>query len=416
MPTADLSRSYRRGLRRCAALASAATLTAMTATLATSSPPAQAALSHHGGATTPDTTLSISRLYAVSADSASDAWAVGDPPSASGSGPLTLRWNGTAWKAVKSLAPSGALATGLSAVSAVSGTDAWATGSYENSSAAIEPLTMHWNGTAWKAVKTPVPSGATSPNLFGVSTVSATDAWAVGDYTNSSGVQESLILRWNGTVWKQVKSPVPSGATFPTLRAVSAVSATDAWAAGDCANCGNQPLILHWNGTAWKTVPSPAPSGSQDTAVNGVSAVSASDAWVAGWYENSSGANVPLTMHWTGTTWKQVASPAPSGATGTYPQGVSADSATDAWAAGYYTNSSGVFEPLTMHWTGTTWKQVASHAPSGAGNTYLFGVSAVSATDAWAAGAYYTSSGSVETLIMQWNGTAWKKVTSPNGT
>jgi hypothetical protein len=29
----------------------------------------------------------------------------------------------------------------------------------------------------------------------------------VGSYTNSSGVQESLTLHWNGTAWKKVTSP-----------------------------------------------------------------------------------------------------------------------------------------------------------------------------------------------------------------
>jgi len=32
-----------------------------------------------------------------------------------------------------------------------------------------------------------------------VSAVSATDAWAAGYYTNSSDVAQTLILHWNGT-------------------------------------------------------------------------------------------------------------------------------------------------------------------------------------------------------------------------
>ena len=155
MPIADVSRSYRRGLRRCTVLASTATLTAMTATLATGSPPAQAALSHHGGATTPETTSSNSTLSAVSAVSASDAWAVGDCASCSGHKPLILHWNGTAWKQVASPAPSGAQGTNLQGVSAVSRTDASAAGYYTNGSGATETLIMQWNGTAWKKVTSP---------------------------------------------------------------------------------------------------------------------------------------------------------------------------------------------------------------------------------------------------------------------
>jgi len=65
-----------------------------------------------------------------------------------------------------------------------------------------------------------------------VSAVSATDAWAAGYYTKSTGVAEPLILHWNGTAWKKVTTPAPSGGRYNSLYGVSAVSATDAWAAG----------------------------------------------------------------------------------------------------------------------------------------------------------------------------------------
>jgi membrane-anchored protein YejM (alkaline phosphatase superfamily) len=145
-----------------------------------------------------------------------------------------------------------------------------------------------------------------------------------------------------------------------------------------------------------------------------VSADSATDAWAAGQYYNSSGVTVPLILHWDGTAWKKAASPA-GGARGHYLYGVSGDSAADAWAAGQKTNSSGVTVPLILHWDGTAWKKAASPAPSGAHSTSLYGVSADSAADAWAAGAYTSSSGVGEPLILHWNGTAWKKVKSPNG-
>ena len=94
---------------------------------------------------------------------------------------------------------------------------------------------------------------------------------------------------------------------------------------------------------------------------------------------------------------------------------MSADSATDAWATGYDENSSGVSVPLILHWKDKAWKQAASPAPSGAESSNLDGVSADSATDAWAVGSYVNSSGTRESLTLHWTGTAWKKVTSPNG-
>jgi hypothetical protein len=46
---------------------------------------------------------------------------------------------------------------------------------------------------------------------------------------------------------------------------------------------------------------------------------------------------------------------------------------------------------------------------------YLNAVTATSPTSAWAVGEYYIRRGTAaRTLILRWDGTAWKRVTSPN--
>ena len=64
-----------------------------------------------------------------------------------------------------------------------------------------------------------------SGGLSGVAATSASNAWAVG----STGSPKALILRWNGTAWKQVPSPAPAGSR---LSGVAATSASNAWAVG----------------------------------------------------------------------------------------------------------------------------------------------------------------------------------------
>jgi hypothetical protein len=200
------------------------------------------------------------------------------------------------------------------------------------------------------------------------------------------------------------------------LYGVSADSATDAWAVGDYGNPttrAGETLVLHWNGTSWSKVASPNPGGTSvgdDTELYGVSTDSATDAWAVGYYQNpNTGAEETLVLHWNGARWSKVASPNPGGTAGNSLSGVSADSATDAWAVGLYGNTTtGATETLVLHWNGTSWSKVASPNPGGTTSSsdvnYLSGVSADSATDAWAVGDYTGG-----TLVVHWNGTNWSK-------
>jgi hypothetical protein len=300
----------------------------------------------------------------------------------------------------------------LTGISAVSATDAWAVGYSCSNAQCSEPdlayktLTEHWNGTAWSTVAS--PNLGPSDQLTGVSAVSATDAWAVG--TASSG--QTLILRWNGTKWST--TPAPQTSTGYDLNGVTAISATDAWAVGDYSNGIPDTLTLHWNGTKWSVVASPSPS-TINNLLYGVSAASASDAWVVG--RDIPSASSPfstLTEHWNGTAWSVVASPSPGAASNAL-FGVSTLTPTDAWAVGEsLATSPGVLRTVVLRWNGKAWTQVASPDP-GSSFSVLDGVSAVSASDAWAVGNYSSNKGiTSSTLILRWNGTDWTKVPSPS--
>ena len=91
--------------------------------------------------------------------------------------------------------------------------------------------------------------------------LSASNAWAVGEYFDGS-IDKTLIVHWDGSAWTQVPSPNVSGATQNVLKAVRGSSATNVWAVGYFVNSNNadKTLTLHWNGTSWKQVASPDPS------------------------------------------------------------------------------------------------------------------------------------------------------------
>jgi len=298
----------------------------------------------------------------------------------------------------------------LTDVAVLSPGNAWAVGSDAGNSPGGQTLIEHWNGSAWALVTSPDPANGGN-FLTAVRAVSATSIWAVGE-DFPGGLEKTLILHWNGTSWKQVASPSP-GSTTNELRGISVVSANDVWAVGYVSNDGvhDRTLILHWNGTQWTRVASPDPGGSDD--LNAVAAASRGEAWAVGAFGSSRfAATRVLALHWNGTSWKQVAAPSPTRSRSEL-RGVSLTSPGDAWAAGDTSNGSGQ-QTLILHWNGAKWTRVPSPDPGGpAIPNFLTGVTATSAGNAWAVGAY---SNGVENkaFIVRWNGTRWARMTSPS--
>ena len=105
------------------------------------------------------------------------------------------------------------------------------------------------------------PAAAFRGGLFnGVSSVSATSAWAVG-LIAPGRTQYTLTASWNGTRWTRVPSPSPGGRdAVSELTGVSAVPAAGAWAVGAYGTgLDDRTLILRWTGGRWSQVPSPNP-------------------------------------------------------------------------------------------------------------------------------------------------------------
>jgi hypothetical protein len=307
------------------------------------------------------------------------------------------------WNVVSS--PNGSNGSGLGGVATISAKDVWAVGGSGSQTSGGQTLIEHWNGTSWSVVTSSNP-GSMYDILNGVTAVSATNVWAVGYYVNTTGVTQTLIEHWNGTSWSVVTSPSPAPSNNE-LFSIAAVSAKDIWTVGfTSTNTADHTLIEHWNGTSWSVVTSPNPGSSSDH-LAGVAAVSSKDVWAVG---DSNTFGKTLVEHWNGVSWSVVTSPNP-GSGGVFTS-VAAVSASNVWAAGYHTSTSGTILTLVEHWNGTSWQVVKS--PNFGKHPSFWAITAVSATDVWAVGSYGTSTEFDVTLTEQWNGTQWSIVTSPS--
>lgn len=336
--------------------------------------------------TDPGGTTRNNALVGVAATSASNAWAVGYYANGTTDQTLIERWNGKNWKTQKSPHPSGTDEyNDLSGVAATSAKNAWAVGYYYIGTA-DQTLITRWNGKTWKTQKSPDPGGASNENsLAGVTATSPKNAWAVGNYYDGTAYQ-TLIARWNGKAWKTQKSPNPGGSSDENdLLDVAATSPENAWAVGDYYNGTiDQRVIERWNGKTWKTQKSPNPGASGDgTAFLGVTATSAKNAWAVGYYANGT-ADQTLIEHWNGKTWKTQRSPNPGGAShDNVLLSVVATSPTNAWAVGFYSTGS-AYKAVIEHWNGKTWK--TQKAPKTDLDNTLFAVTATASNNAWAVG------------------------------
>jgi hypothetical protein len=254
--------------------------------------------------------------------------------------------------------------------------------------------------------------------LYGVAARSASNAWAVGSTAASTGHDRPILAHWNGTAWKTVSSTA-----LPSRGALYGVATFrgGAWAVGQAGVLvhGGVPrhLLVRLKGTTARRVPVPGPA---DGTLAGVAATSATNAWAVG-VTTRPGADTPLILRWNGTAWK--VSPLPStvghgaftGVAATSRsnaerlEGVAATSASNAWAVG----STGSSRTVILHWNGRAWKRVPSPNPSHsqAGRDFLAAVSAKSADNAWAVGTTADAG-----LAVHWNGHSWKQVaTAPGG-
>ncbi|HTT63428.1 MAG TPA: hypothetical protein VMG35_16345 [Bryobacteraceae bacterium] len=302
--------------------------------------------------------------------------------------------------------------SGLYAVSASSPSDVWAVGQ----------SAIHFDGASWTAFPMPMIKGNNTSSLGGVVDISPTEAWAVGTVNIGLAHPGQVIERWDGTQWSVFPGPSFAAGDQPSLNAMTAISANDIWAAGSLLNDGGQRLNLlfeHWDGSSWTPTARPA-----NGFLFGVSADATNDVWAVGFSGAENDDSRTLVMHYDGISWKTVASPSVGNGANQL-NGVVALAPDNVWAVGFSTPVAPPKEAPTLtlieHWDGAGWTVVPS--PNvGPKSIYqsnrLLGITAVSASDIWAFGSFFLANGSEnqKTLLLHWDGNVWSIEPSPNPT
>lgn len=253
-------------------------------------------------------------LAAVSAASASDAWAVGDYYTAAN--------------------PKGGNI--LYGISALSDTDAWAVGVQLDANGGTHPLTEHWDGTSWTVVPAVDPNGGGNA-LYALDAVSSGSVYAVGQ-TGAAFPSQALVEHWNGSGWSQLASPADAAESLTTLGVTGSDAALTLVGDRESDTAPYTTEAATGAPSRLSLVTSPN-NGAGENDLFGVTTASDGTIYAAGWYADpSSGNYFSLIEHETGGVWSIDSSPNPGTGSNGF-AGITAIPGGGLWAVGNYSNS-----------------------------------------------------------------------------
>jgi hypothetical protein len=223
---------------------------------------------------------------------------------------LVETWNGAKWTLRTPPIPAGVRLALLGSVSCLSLTRCVVAGeSISAKAATIGVIIATWNGKTLTPMKVPLPAGAGTPLITGVSCVSAARCAAVGGrLTSSSSTLKGFGFAevWNGRAWTAVKLAWPKGTGFSFLTSVSCATARSCVGVGSSGSVNSsRAAAVSYNGRSWAVRHVPAPAKGMLDDFEGVSCASAANCVAVGLIGPSNGSSASLLSGiWNGRTWR----------------------------------------------------------------------------------------------------------------
>lgn len=348
--------------------------------------------------TKPRTALAVTSLLAATVVGASTQQAAAKPPVQG----CTPTWTQVTPPEAPGWSPR------FQSVNALSPTDALITGS---STFPKMPWTVHWNGSALGAAPTlPGMDLMTVDTVGEPSYSSSSDGWMVGMAGSRWG---NVLERWHDGRWSMMPQPLAEDRATANSTGVdvTAISPSDAWLVGYFGqSVPDTPsiqgaLTAHWDGDRWTIVPNPA-DHQPGALLMDTTVVSPTDIWTVGSQRDGRGVEVPLTLHWDGTSWKVVPAPRAEGDIPTVMYEIDAAGPAGVWAVGTTGTQDDIdnMVPFVVHWDGTKWTQ-AQGLSTGMGASDIF---VAAPNDVWV-----LASSPEGQSFLHWGGTSWTTTPTP---
>jgi hypothetical protein len=271
------------------------------------------------------------------------------------------------------------------------------------------------SGGSWTAE--PVPSPTTGPNVFGneVSCASPASCLFVGEHwAGKDGHTSNLAESWNGSSWRIVATAGPARSAVSGLDDVACPTTKFCLAVGygGAVNRYQDTAYTLANGTTWRRISTPKPSGARWSELGSVACSSASNCMAVGNYENRARRDVSFAARWHSGRWQLEATPGIRGQRFASFEGISCPTATLCMAVGNTEDKTReeYYHAFADVWSGGKWHL----STLGRSETVFYGASCPSKTRCFAAGYGWPSKTSfAHTLIETWTGRSWRTQRAP---
>ena len=374
-------------------------------------------------------------LTSVACPSTSQCIAIGQYANSSGNrSNVALAGFGSSWTPTELPLPSDAAASGFSrldSLACASTTSCSAVGWYLNSSDQVRGLALTWSGQSWQAAGWALPADASlgdSPDLVSISCLPS-GCTAVGNYADTSNLYfDAVIVTGSGSSWTAVQAPAPASvgtSTSEGLSGIACTSDTSCTAVGDYTDSAghSQGLLLTGAGSSWTAAEAPLPSNAAPatvgTELDAIVCPSALSCVASGEYTDTAGNQEALLVTGSGSSWAPAGAALPAGAAvyGAQLGGISCASTSACVAVGSYPDTSSNVHLLLVTGAGSSWTATDAPLPADAVATNsgpgLTAVQCPSATACTAVGQYEDSAHRAQGLVLTGLGSSWTAAVSP---
>lgn len=261
----------------------------------------------------------------------------------------------------------------------------------EDSRQRVRGFLEHWTSHGWQMIGDAQPFGAIP---YGSTCRSTSYCWVVGAVVGQAGNEVTFTEQWNGRIWTRRPSPniASGGSAQNAISAVTCLTASNCLATGG-ANDGvpnglGQYFVLHWDGFRWTVVAHGTPPGMTGLGLGaGLSCPTASSCFAAGSARSADSAYHPFVVSYDGSSWTPTALPMPDGAASAFLTSIDCPSPGSCLAVGAWEPStSSQLSPLVERWDGQSWSVLSLPPDVQQSATEYDDISCLNATACWTVG------------------------------